>query len=318
MCVETIRKTVMTDTKYAAVIVTYNRRYLLQECINDVENQIIAPSSIIVINNASTDDTLRYLEELNKKSSIFDIVNLSQNIGGAGGFAKGMEIALQKDVDCVLVLDDDAMIDRDYMRNILQTRVQNPQYKAFAGMVKTGGRIDTFHRRNLQKIGLLFKNCKEREYRQSSFTCDIASFCGMVIDTDLIRQIGLPHTEYFICYDDTEYSLRINHYSKILVAPRAELNHKTKQNIVTFPRRYDWKDYYAVRNRILMVREHGTVIDRIINFYDIFIHIIFRNSLFRMIKKDNYDWKYEQRIVKEAIRNAKSKTLRNVMIKREG
>lgn len=306
----------MIDTKYAVVIVTYNREQFLRRCIDNVTNQTIAPRSIIVVNNASTDGTKNHLETLDKQNGIFDIINLPQNIGGAGGFSKGIERALKKNVDCILIIDDDAMIAKDYMEHILRVRQDQQQFKAFAGTVKTNGKIDTFHRRNLKKKGLMFKNCKEQEYGQPFFVCDIASFCGLVVDIDLIWQIGLPHPEYFILYDDTEYSLRIHQYSKILVATEAELNHETKRNTEASPRRYDWKDYYSVRNRLLMVKEHGNFADQTVNFIDLLIHVIFRNWLFGIIKRDGYDWKYERRLVREAIANAKSRHLKNVIIER--
>lgn len=307
----------MIEIKYAVVIVTYNRKQLLQECVRKVEEQRIAPESIIIVNNASTDGTLNYLEELNRENENVDIINLPHNTGGAGGFAKGIELSLHKDVECLLIIDDDAMIGRDYMQKILQAKHQNPTYRAFAGTVKTDGKIDTYQRRNLQKVGMLSKNCREQEYQQPSFLCDIASFCGLVVDVGLIKQIGLPHAEYFIWYDDTEYSLRIHQYSKIFVVTEAELNHKAKQGNGAHPRRYDWKEYYAVRNRLLMVEEHGNFMDKAVNFFDLFVHVIFRNWFFGMIKRDGYNWKYERKIVAEAIKNVKSRELRNVIIKRE-
>jgi len=305
----------MRSVKYAIVIVTYNRARLLRESIAQAVDQTIRPTSIIVVNNASTDDTGAYLENLVSQENI-DVINLSRNIGGAGGFARGMERALEKNVDCVLVIDDDAVIAKDYMEKILAAREQYPQHRAFAGVIRTDGRIDTFHRRNLSKAGLLARNVRVEEYSQDCFTCDIASFCGMVIDMDLIRQIGMPHAEYFIFCDDTEYSLRIRHYSKFLVVTDAELNHKKDAGLQNRPRRYDWKDYYSIRNRILMVREHGNAVDRIVNFIDIFIHIIFRNWLFGLIRCDHYDWKYERSLVKAAIRDSRGGDLKNVIMKR--
>lgn len=307
----------MAVAKYAVVIVTYNREGLLRECVKNVENQTAAPGSIIIVNNASTDSTADYLKELSKKDKRYDIISLSQNIGGAGGFAKGIGRSLEKDADCVLIIDDDAMIAADYMEQILWARRQNPQYKAFAGTVRTDGKIDTFHRRNLRKTGLMSKNCTEQEYGQPCFVCDIASFCGMVLDMEIIRQIGLPHAEYFIWYDDTEYSLRIHPHSRFLVVTDAGLNHKTKNIATAHPRRYDWKDYYAVRNRLLMVREHGSLTDRMVNFVNLHIHVTFRNWLFSVIRKDNYDWKYERKLAGAAIRNARTGKLENVVIKRE-
>ena len=305
----------MSLTKYAIVIVTYNRRQLLEECVDKAYRQTIPAESIIIINNASTDGTQTYLEELTDENAIYDIINLSQNIGGAGGFSKGIERALQKDVESVLLIDDDAMLERDYMEKLLKARETHPNYQAFAGTVKVNDTIDTFHRRDVSRPGLFFKNCEEEKYSQPHFACEIASFCGMLVDIALIRKIGLPHAEYFIWHDDVEYSLRIKEHSKFLVITDAILNHKTKPANITGKRRYDWREYYAVRNRIVMVREHGNLVDRVINNIDLFVNVIFRNWLFSMIKKDGYNWKYERRLVREAIRNANSGQLKNVIIK---
>lgn len=301
---------IMIQAKYAIVIVTYNREALLRECIRQVNCQTVQASSIVIVNNASTDGTNAYLDELENQGESYDIINLPQNIGGAGGFAKGIECAAGKDVECVLIIDDDAMIARDYMETILQTRQTYPQYRAFAGVVKVNDRIDTFHRRSVSKAGLLFKNCGEEKYLSPYFECEIASFCGMVLDTEIIRQIGLPHSGYFIWHDDAEYSLRVGKYSRFLVVTGAVLEHKTKLSNTVYPRRYDWKEYYAVRNRILLVREHGTILDRVLNAVHLFIHVIFRNWLFGLVKKDHYDWKYENDIVKKAIKAANSRDLR--------
>ena len=305
----------MSLTNYAIVIVTYNRRQLLEECVDKAYRQTIPAESIIIINNASTDGTQTYLEELTDENAIYDIINLSQNIGGAGGFSKGIERALQKDVESVLLIDDDAMLERDYMEKLLKARETHPNYQAFAGTVKVNDTIDTFHRRDVSRPGLFFKNCEEEKYSQPHFACEIASFCGMLVDIALIRKIGLPHAEYFIWHDDVEYSLRIKEHSKFLVITDAILNHKTKPANITGKRRYDWREYYAVRNRIVMVREHGNLVDRVINNIDLFVNVIFRNWLFSMIKKDGYNWKYERRLVREAIRNANSGQLKNVIIK---
>lgn len=296
----------MARNEYAIVIVTYNREQLLRECIRQAADQTVRAASIIIVNNASTDGTQIYLETLERQDRIYDIINLPQNIGGAGGFARGIERAAEKDVEYILIIDDDAMLAPDYMELLLRARQSHPQYKAFAGTVKVNGRIDTFHRRTVSKVGLLFKNCGEEAYQKPHFECEIASFCGMLLDTELVRTIGLPHSEYFIWHDDAEYSLRIRRYTKFLVVPGAVLHHKTKPPAMVYPRRYDWKDYYSIRNRILMLREHGTIFDRVINSIDLFIHVRFRNWLFGFIKKDRYDWKYENDITKRAIRDAGS------------
>lgn len=308
----------MKTSKYAVVIVTYNREQLLRECVYSIQSQTIPAECIIIVNNASTDGTSVYLEQLSSESNVYEIIDSRENIGGAGGFARGIEAASRKNIDCILIIDDDAMLESRYMEYLLHARQLHPEYGALAGTVKVNGAIDTFHRKTLSKRGMLLKNCPQEEYLKEYFECDIASFCGMLVDVDIIKKIGFPHAEYFIWHDDTEYSLRIIKHSRFLVVPQAVLNHKTKPRQEVYPRRYDRRDYYAVRNRILMVKEHGTFIDRVINYADMFVNVVFRNWLFGVMKRDGYDWKYERELVKEAIRDANGNILENSITEREG
>ena len=126
----------------------------------------------------------------------------------------------------------------------------------------------------------------------------------MLIDKKIIKQIGIPHEKYFIWNDDVEYSLRIHQYSRFLVIPDAVLNHRTRLNeSAKHPRRYEWKDYYAIRNRVWMLMEHGSPLDRIVNFADLFLRVVFRNWLFSILRINGYNWKYEKDMVKKALKD---------------
>ncbi len=296
---------------YAVVVVTYNRLELLKECLKQVENQTVPAQKIIVVDNASTDGTAEYLREYKGKDRRYRIITCVENLGGAGGFEKGIQASTEETADCVLLIDDDAILDMNYMEKIMEAKQRYPDYQAFAGTVMSEGRIDTFHRRNIARPGLRLINCPEESYIGKNagqpFACDIASFCGMVVDRELVVKAGLPCSEYFIWFDDTEYSMRINRYTRFLVIPDARLDHRTAAEGPKHPhRRYDWKEYYGIRNRILCVKKHGNVIDRAVNGADMFCHIVFRNWLFGVINMDDYDWAYENRLVREAYRDAKT------------
>lgn len=297
--------------EYAVVVVTYNRLELLKECLEQVEKQTAPAKKIIVVNNASTDSTAEYLRQVKGKNTLYHIVTCVENLGGAGGFEKGIQKAAEEKVDCILIIDDDAVLENTYMEKIMEARQHYPGYQAFAGTVMVAGRIDTFHRRNIARPGLRLKNCPENCYAGGKagqpFACDIASFCGMVVDRELVRKTGLPCSEYFIWFDDAEYSMRINRYTRFLVIPDAKLDHKTVTDGPGYPhRRYDWREYYGIRNRLLCVKKHGNILDRAVNGADMFCHIVFRNWLFGLVNMDGYDWGYENRLVREAYRDAKS------------
>ncbi len=75
-----------------AVVLTYNRSTLLKQCLKAIADQTYQCDRIIIVDNASTDDTLEVL-----KSEMQDrvtIVALPKNVGAAGGFNIGKIIAL--------------------------------------------------------------------------------------------------------------------------------------------------------------------------------------------------------------------------------
>jgi len=91
--------------KVAAVVVTYNRKDLLIQCIEALLNQTRPPDEIIVVDNSSTDGTYQIIPH---RFPHVTYVRLPENIGGSGGFHEGMKLAHEKGYDCIWVMDDDA------------------------------------------------------------------------------------------------------------------------------------------------------------------------------------------------------------------
>ena len=240
--------------RIGVVIVTYNRIKLLKECINRVLNQTQPVDSVIVVNNNSNDGTRDYLDSLN--DTRINAYHMNENLGGAGGFHKALSIASTKNFDYVLIIDDDAMIERNYIKKIVDFANNNPEFNAYAGAVYTEGKIDTYHRRVFgSKLIFWEKMIPVNSYNRPR-KIDFATFCGLVIRGKELKKIGLPKKEYFIWYDDSEFCLRIN--GGIALVPKAKLNHKTVLNYETgnIISRITWKHYYGYRNRFDCARSH--------------------------------------------------------------
>ena len=99
--------------KFAFTIFTYNRLELLKECVKQVLSQTGPFSYICIVDNHSTDGTPEYLDQLASQSEAalsgrskpeFHILHLPENIGGAGGFAKGLENLAKTDCDWILIM----------------------------------------------------------------------------------------------------------------------------------------------------------------------------------------------------------------------
>ena len=294
---------------YSIVIVTYNRCELLKECLECALNQQLPPTHIIVINNASTDDTKLYLQSL--KNDCLVIRHLKENMGGAGGFYHGLRIAHDLGDEWHLIIDDDAMLRPDFVEEMMQEVIRSrnswnqEQVQCLAGTVITAGEIVTDHRQLITRPGLSFKKIPAEMYEHHTFYCDTASFCGLMLSDKVVGQIGLPEKNYFIWYDDTEYCLRIRKYTRIKVVTAAVLDHKVAQAAESWPRHYTWKDRYGIRNRILMVRKHGTIVDRMYNRMNIWINAYLRNVIFNLVHLHKESWKFEIESYKMGVKEAR-------------
>ena len=93
--------------KVVAVVVTYNRKKLLEECINALLMQTYSPLDILIIDNASTDGTNKLVAEFS--NSRVKYVNTGKNLGGAGGFQFGVKEAAKRNYDYLWLMDDDSI-----------------------------------------------------------------------------------------------------------------------------------------------------------------------------------------------------------------
>ena len=78
-----------------AVVVTYNREDLLPKTLAGIASGERVPAAVVIVDNASTDGTAEYLRALDYELPV-DCIRLESNMGGAGGFAVGIDRALER------------------------------------------------------------------------------------------------------------------------------------------------------------------------------------------------------------------------------
>ena len=246
--------------KIAAVIVTYNRLNLLKEVIEAFDGQTRMPDYIVVVNNASTDETDVYLNDWSKKTTSGQkkiVITTEENLGGSGGFYIGTEKALSLGADWIWVSDDDAIPSENVFENAEKHIRENEGKKvaAICACVKTDGKI-ALSNRSKRVMGLLnmqIDHISIDNYENYVFECDNFSYVGVLMNANSLRRVGLIHKEYFIWRDDVEHSWRLSEDGAIYCYPDMCVNHKIKK--VDYEGT-SWKTYYGYRNDMLMFREH--------------------------------------------------------------
>lgn len=247
-------------------IVTYNRLEKLKKALLHYEQQTSAFRNLIIVNNCSTDGTGEFLKEYcSQKHEKFQtvLINTDENLGGSGGFYLGQKKALELNADWVMVADDDAYAAPDMVKQFYNFIEHNDTSKisaVCAAVYQQNGNIDTVHRRHLHTI------CKTRlhqvissapssleEYKQEYFKIDILSYVGSFLNVKALKSIGIVNRKYFIYFDDSEHSVRLSKYGKIIVLPSVKIKHDCG---ISDNNAFTWREYYVKRNKAHLLLHH--------------------------------------------------------------
>lgn len=246
--------------KIGVVIVTFNRVEKLKTTLKLFAEQSMLPSYVLVVNNASTDTTCKYLQEWKQLNDGFNkfVITTEHNSGGSGGFYIGLEAAEKLDSDWIWVSDDDAFPEQDAIENaslFLNNHCSDlNEISAISGQVINKGKIDIAHRKIMFRKGLnvVEKFLPEEAYKQPFFELNCFSYVGTIINKRKLFEVGLTNKDYFLWWDDTEHSLRLSKVGKILCVPKIMIHHDVTNGTGEFT----WKTYYGFRNMADLYRRH--------------------------------------------------------------
>lgn len=239
-----------------AVIVTYNRKTLLIECLKHLAEQTVRDFDIMVVDNASTDGTGQTLAPLAQAGKIL-YLNTGANLGGAGGFSFGVKQAVEQGYEYLWLMDDDTLPHPDAFEKFLQADKElDGNYGFLSGKALwTDGQLC---RMNVQKKDV-FSHLKS--WDKPLTPVGVATFVSLFTRADVVREVGLPISEFFIWTDDVEYTDRISAKYPCYLVQDSVVTHAMGSNIGVNLASEDSERLdryrYCYRNEVYVYRRHG-------------------------------------------------------------
>ena len=283
--------------KVLIIVVTYNRKELLIECIEALLNQEYKNIEILIVDNCSTDGTRDYINSYIKNKDVV-YKNTEKNIGGAGGFNFGLKEAFNYDNDYIWLMDDDCIVHGDTLTELVNFACAKKDNFGFLSSVVLwkDGSICAMNR---QKISLT----KHLENFEKETKLEYATFVSFFVKKSVVEKVGLPIKEFFIWGDDLEYSKRISKQFDCYLVPASKVTHKSKNNIgsnIAEDTSENLDRYrYAYRNEWYLYNKLG-LFARLYYFLKIRLH-------YHRINKSNMpDKKKRKQIIKQSIKEAKT------------
>lgn len=218
--------------KIAAVIVTYNRKVLLNKCIKSILNQSYKESDILVVDNASTDGTKEMLANEFASFAQVKYQNTGENLGGAGGFSFGIKWAVEQGYEYLWIMDDDTIPEENALEELINAdNLLDGNYGFLSSYAKW---IDgTPCEMNVPKLDLGWRQNIAQQFDNQMIRLESASFVSMFMKAEVVKDVGLPIKEFFIWADDVEYSKRISRHYPCYFVYKSQVVHEMGSNKAT-------------------------------------------------------------------------------------
>lgn len=213
-------------SRVVAVVVAWNRRELLRQCLDGLAAQRHRADAVVVVDNASTDDSAQLAA---RHEVVDEVITMPRNTGGAGGFAAGIAAGIERhEADLVWIMDDDTVPTPGCLEALLDARALHP-----GPLVLLASRADWTdgreHPMNTPRARI--DASRDERAQAAALGCRAirsSSFVSVLIAAPAIVRAGLPVADYFLWNDDFEYTARLLRHGWGLYVPGARVHHLTK------------------------------------------------------------------------------------------
>jgi GT2 family glycosyltransferase len=210
--------------RVAAVIVTYNGALWLRKCIESLLTSQLAPA-IIVVDNASSDDTVAIARSFDQ----ITLIESGGNLGFGRGNNLGLALALSWGCDYAFILNQDAYVAPDALTILVQRATVSVGHGIWCPMQwnDDGTELDsTFLRYYISVHAPQLLNDALRGVLKPSYTLHAAPAAAWLLSRDFLNKVGGFDPLFFMyCEDDDLCSRAAHHGMQVAIVPAARFFH---------------------------------------------------------------------------------------------
>jgi GT2 family glycosyltransferase len=227
--------------KISVIICTKNRVQELINCIESVIAQSVSPDEIIIVDASDTEKAYLKIKEEFHQESRFKYIRSTFPIGLSADRNKGVR---NSSGDIILFLDDDTMLDKDFIKKIVEVFEKDSEKKigGVMGNVVNADRPKTFRKKLRANLHVLLTrifllpivgNGRFRASGAPTFVLDstetrdveFLSGCCMAYRREVFRDLKFDDDFPELYTDDEDVSYRVSQKYRNVYTPYAKLVH---------------------------------------------------------------------------------------------
>lgn len=197
------------ESGLAVVIPNFNGSDMLRQCLDSLDKQSLLPDEVIVVDNASTDDSVPMVRS---RFPHVKLMIMETNTGFAGGVNIGFRSAMGSErIRYLAVINNDAFIDNNWVRTIVDFLNKNPKAGACQGkVIFTGERgINTLGVVPLRDGGAFNLGIGSPDVSLPTFEIFGVSGAAAVYRKEALADVGLFDEDFFMYMEDVDLAWRL-------------------------------------------------------------------------------------------------------------
>jgi len=248
----------MPSKKVGIVIINFNQEKDTTACLSSLREIDHPNYEIVLVDNASKGNSA---DRIKQNFPEITLIKNSENLGFAEGNNVGIRYLLKKNIDYVLLLNNDTVVDKKFLTELVDC------LEAYPGAGMAGPKIYYMHRPDvIWFAGGDFRALSGRTFHYGLGQKDRGQFdkvreigfvtgCALLAKRCVIEKVGMLDPDYFFSYEDVDWSLRAakKHY-KLIYVPTSRVWHKFAASAGgRFSPAYV---YYRVRNKLIFCKKN--------------------------------------------------------------
>jgi len=231
-----------------ALVLAWNGRRLTEACLDSVLQMEYPRFDVLVVDNASTDDTVPVLRQ--RYAARIELVANDTNLLFAGGMNVGLRRALAAGYDAVLLLNNDVVVDADMLQALVDSMGRDARIAAVGPKIYfyeppdriwfAGGALSLWrgwsHHRGLREL--------DRGQHDAERDVDYLTGCCFLVRREALEDVGLFDTGFAMYAEDADWSFRAREHGwRLVYAPAARMWHRVSASAGA-------RSWFKIRRRI--------------------------------------------------------------------
>ena len=280
----------------AVIVVNWNGRGFLKECLESLRNQTCKHKTFLV-DNGSDDGSVVFVSELFPE---VEIIKLEKNFGFAKAANVGIERASKVGYRYIALLNNDAKAEKDWLANLAAALEGNEETGIAASKMFFRDRPMVINSAgHIKKCGeIIDRGLNKTDRGQFDRKTNIFGACGgaCMYRRGMLDEVGLFDEEYGSFYEDADLSWRAKKKGwKAVFVPRSVVYHKSGGTVTKDPETKKKFDELRLNNLIRLIKKNGNIIDKSLATVHWTV-LVLRNSIARKLNLTKYKMEYKKRL----------------------